>query len=178
MLHAIVTPNVGRPVVHHFQEGAAVWGQEITPSIAHIVQLEKELPIGYSRVAPGIVFEIVTGAVFMPHVIDSKHFRFHADMAAFHQAGGALGSELSAVLSCDVGADCMLKLWGNIASERSNTVSRVEPNDRGMTLPVSFRVTFWEIARFPAPRMRYTDALKGDRIQSLEAKVALSMCSQ
>lgn len=36
MLHSVVCPSRGHAIVNHFGEGAAVWGQVITPSIAPV----------------------------------------------------------------------------------------------------------------------------------------------
>lgn len=178
MLHAIATPNVGRPIVHHLQDGAAVWGQRITPSVAHIIQIQKELAIGYSRVAPGIVFECVAGTVLMPHVIDPSRLRLHADAAVFRRACGGCASSIDAVLHCDVGVNCRLKLWGAvIAAEIAASVS-LQSGDCSITLPVVFTVTFWEIAHSSQSQMSGVDTEKDERINLLESKVALSMCSQ
>lgn len=178
MLHAIATPNVGRYIVHHLQEGAAVWGQRITPSVAHIIQIHKELGIGYSRVAPGIVFESVTGTVLMPHVIDQSRLRLHADAAVFRRARGGCAGNIDAVLHCDVGVDCRLKLWGTVTAEETAVVVSAQTGDCGITVPVAFTVTFWEIAHSLQSQMQGVDTEKDQRIKVLESRVAMSMCSQ
>ncbi|MGO8550108.1 hypothetical protein ACC732_36535, partial [Rhizobium ruizarguesonis] len=71
-------------------EGAAVWGQAITPSIAHLVQVHRELSIDYAQIRPGIVFETVPSIAMLPHVIDTSTFRIHVDAAVFRHTASAI----------------------------------------------------------------------------------------
>jgi hypothetical protein len=181
MQHSIVCPNIGHSIVHHFGEGATVWGQAITPSIAHLVQAHRELSINYSRIRPGIVFESVSSVAKLPHILDTSAFRIHAEASFFRQSAGRPAAAIEAVIHCDVGGECTLKLWGRVTAEDSATQDQPARNDRGGTLPVIFTVTFWEISRDADPRMQNMinqSAEKDRKIKELEAKVALAMCSQ
>lgn len=184
MLQTIACPNVGHSIVHHFGEGAAVWGQAITPSIAHLVQAHRELAIDYSRVRPGIVFEIDKGIATLPHVIDASTFRLHAEASAFRHAAGRPGAVVEAVITCDVGAECTLKLWGRVMTEdpaQGWELSRHVDREDAATIPVIFAVSFWEVSRATDARIEQMireSAEKDRKIRELESKVALSMSSQ
>lgn len=182
MLHSIVAPNMGHPVVHHFGEGAAVWGQAVTPSVAHLVQTCRDIAIDYSRVGPGIVFEVVSGPATLPHVVDASTFRFHAEATAFRTAAGRPNSTIDVVLRCEVGDECSMKLWGRVSAENPALLwDRPFRRGQGITIPVLFTLSFWEISRTPDARMHrlIKDATEKDRrIRELEAQVALSMCAQ
>lgn len=184
MLQTVVCPNIGHSIVHCFDEGAAVWGQTITPSIAHLVQSHREVAIDYSRVRPGIVFEINRGVVMLPHVTGSSSFRFHAEATAFRHAVGRPAGTVDAVIHCDAGADCALKLWGRVTAEdlaqQWRTSARTDRNIVA-TIPVVFAVTFWEISRALDTRidqLMRESAERDRRIRELESKVALAMCAQ
>jgi hypothetical protein len=181
MQHSIVCPNIGHSIVHHFGDGAAVWGRAITPSIAHLVQAHRELSINYSRIRPGIVFESVSSVAKLPHVLDSSTFRIHAEASFFRQTAGRPAAVIEAVIHCDVGGECTLKLWGRVTADGPAPQDQPARNDRGCTLPVIFTVTFWEISRDADPRMQdmiNQSAEKDRKIRELEAIVALAMCSQ
>jgi hypothetical protein len=182
MLHSIVAPNVGHPIVHHFGEGAAVWGQAITPSVAHLVQGHREIVIDYSLVGPGIVFAVSSSVAMLPHILDTATFRLHADAAAFRHAANRPDASVDAVVRCEVGDDCVLKLWGRATAEDAILPwNQTVRTDRDATVPVLFKVSFWEISRLADARMRsmIKDAAEKDtRICELEARVALSACSQ
>ena len=181
MQHSIVCPNIGHSIVHHFGERAAVWGQAITPSIAHVVQANQELSIDYSRIRPGIVFESVSSIAKLPHVLDTSTFRIHAEASFFRQAAGRPAAVMDAVIQCDLGGDCTLKLWGRVAVEDPASNDQLSRNDRGATLPVIFTLAFWEISRAADTRMQNMlkeSAEKDLKIRELEAEVALAMCSQ
>lgn len=181
MQHSIVCPNIGHSIVHHFGEGATVWGQAITPSVAHLVQSHRELSINYSRIRPGIVFESVASVAKLPHVLDASAFRIHAESSFFRQTAGRPAGAIEAVIKCDVGGECTLKLWGRVTVEGSAWQDQPARNDRGSTLPVIFTVTFWEISREAGSQMQdliNQSAKKDRKIHELEAKVALAMCSQ
>ncbi|MBB3166292.1 hypothetical protein FHS25_006809 [Rhizobium laguerreae] len=182
MQHSVVCPNIGHSIVHHFGEGAAVWGQAITPSIAHLVQGHRELAIDYAQIRPGIVFETVPSIAMLPHVIDISTFRIHVDTAVFRHTAGRSGAAIEAILRCDAGAECSLKLWGRVVVEDGASLpDQLSRADRSSTLPVLFTVAFWEISRASDARMRSmarVSAEKDGRIQELEMKLALTMCSQ
>ncbi|MBY5865354.1 hypothetical protein [Rhizobium leguminosarum] len=180
MLQSITCPNIGHDIVHHFGEGAAVWGQTITPSIAHLVQAQRELAIDYSRIRPGIVFETVSSVAMLPHVIDGSTFRAHVESTAFRRTVVRREAAVEAFIRCDAGAECTLKLWGRVASQRSDHLLATDDKDAA-TVPVIFTVAFWEISRAPDTRMEQMirEASEKDRkIRELEGKAALSMCSQ
>ncbi|WP_107676102.1 hypothetical protein [Agrobacterium sp. LAD9] len=184
MLQSITCPNIGHAIVHHFGEGAAVWGQTITPSIAHLVQAQRELAIDYSRIRPGIVFETVSSVAMLPHVIDGSTFRVHVESTAFHRTVGRRDAAVEAFVRCDAGAESTLKLWGRVATEspsqQSDQLATID--DKAVaTVPVIFTVTLWEISRAPDARMEQMIreiSEKDRKIRELEGKVALSMCSQ
>lgn len=184
MLQTVVCPNIGHSIVHHFGEGAAVWGQAITPSIAHLVQAHSEVAIDYSRVRPGIIFEINRGIAKLPHVISSSTFRLHAEAAAFRHATGRQEAAVDVVVHCEVGANCTLKLWGRVTAEDPaqhwGAPGRAH-HDTAATIPVIFVVTFWEICRALDTRVDQLvreSAEKDRRIGELESKLALAMCAQ
>ncbi|NKK82270.1 hypothetical protein [Rhizobium leguminosarum] len=184
MLQSITCPNIGHAIVHHFGEGAAVWGQTITPSVAHLVQAQRELAIDYSRIRPGIVFETVSSVAMLPHVIDGSTFRVYVESTAFRRTVVRREAALEAFIRCDAGAECTLKLWGRVATEspsqQSDHLTAID-HKVAATLPVIFTVTFWEISRAPDARMEQMlkEVSEKDRkIRELEAKVALSMCPQ
>lgn len=184
MLQSITCPNIGHAIVHHFGEGAAVWGRAITPSIAHLVQFHRELAIDYSRIRPGIVFETVSSVAMLPHVIDGSTFRFHVESTAFRRAAGRCEAAMEASIRCDAGVDCTLKLWGYVAaespSEQSERPATIDEKAFA-TVSVIFTVAFWEISRAPSTRMEQMikEASEKDRrIRELELKAAFSMCSQ
>ncbi|PKA39926.1 hypothetical protein N2599_29290 (plasmid) [Rhizobium sullae] len=184
MLQSITCPNIGHAIVHHFGEGAAVWGQAITPSIAHLVQAHRELAIDYSRIRPGIVFETVSSVAMLPHVIDGSTFRIHVESTAFRRTVVRREAAVEAFVRCDTGAGCTLKLWGRVATEspsqQSDQLAAIDDRTAA-TVPVIFTVTFWEISRAPDARMEQMikEVSEKDRkIRELELKVALSMCSQ
>ncbi|SCB49886.1 hypothetical protein GA0061101_13160 [Rhizobium lusitanum] len=182
MQHSVVCPSIGHSIVHHFGEGAAVWGQAITPSIAHLVQVHRELAIDYSQIRPGIVFDTVPSIAMLPHVIDTSTFRLHADAAVFRHTAGRSGTAMEAVLRCDAGGECSLKLWGRVVAEDGvQQPDQLSPTGGGSTLPVLFTVAFWEISRATDARMQsmITESAEKDRkIRELEATIALAMCSQ
>lgn len=184
MLQTIVCPNVGHSIIHHFGEGAGVWGQAITPSVAYLVQRHRELAIEYLRVRPGIVFEIDKSLALSPHVIDSSAFRLHVETVAFRHATGRSGLAIDAMIGIDIGADCSLKLWGRVsmeaAAQGSESLTGAD-DEAGRTIPIIFTVTFWEIARATDARLREMErvsAEKDRKIRELESKVAMSNCSQ
>jgi hypothetical protein len=183
MLQSITCPNTGQAVVGHFGKSAAVWGRTITPSIAHLVQTQRELAIDYSRIHSGIVLENASSVAMLPHVIDESTFRIHAESMAFHPFV-ATREAAEAFVSCDAGAECTLKLWGCVATEsplqQSNQLADIY-DKTATTIPVIFTVTFWEISRSADIRMEQMireGAEKDCKIRELELKVALSMCSQ
>jgi len=181
MLHSVVCPSMGHSIIHHFGEGAAVWGQMITPSIAHLIQSHRELPIDFSRVRPGIVFEVETGAAMLPHVIDASTLRLHVGTAAFRHAAGRADATVEAVARIDVGGDCTLKVWGRATAEEPSRQKQSRTRDLTSTTPIIFNVTFWEISRANDARfdqLLCESAEKDREIQQLRAKVALAMCSQ
>lgn len=182
MLNSVVTPNRGHPVVHHFAAGAAVWGQKITPSIAHLVQSQRRIAIDYERVAPGIVFQVVSGQVMIPHVVDQSTFRFHADAATLRHAMSSPEATPDAVLRCEVGDACALRLWGRVAMQEQAPQWEHQSHDgSAMTVPIIFTVTFWEISRSSEAQIRNLTreaAEKDSVIRELSGKVALAMCSQ
>ena len=182
MQHSVVCPNIGHSIVHHFREGAAVWGQAITPSIAHLVQARSELALDYSRIRPGIVFETVPSIAVLPHVINASTFRIHADANVFRHIAGHSGAAIEATLHCDAGAECLLKLWGRVEAEDGDARQDRLPNGNGnATVAVLFTVSFWEISRAAGPRMQTMireSENKDRKIRELELKVALAVCSQ
>jgi hypothetical protein len=182
MLNSVVTPNRGHPVVYYFASGAAVWGQAITPSIAHLVQTQRWIAIDYARIAPGIVFQIVSGQVMTPHVIDQSTFRLHADAATLRQAMSSPEATPDAVLRCEVGDACALKLWGRVSKDEQAPPWDPQSHDgAAMTVPIIFTVTFWEIAPSSEAQIRNLtrEVAEKDRlIRELTGKVALAMCSQ
>lgn len=181
MLHSVVCPNMGHAIVHHFGEGAAVWGQVITPSIAHLLQSESELPIDFSRVRPGIVFEVETAGALLPHVIDASTLRVHVGTTAYRHAAGRADATVEAVVRIDVGSECTLKVWGRATAENPAPQEPAGLRESAPTTPVIFKVTFWEISRANDARfdqlVRET-AEKDREIRDLRAQVALAMCSQ
>ncbi|MGV1761715.1 hypothetical protein ACQZ6F_32130 [Rhizobium sp. A22-96] len=184
MLQTVVCPNIGHSIIHHFDEGAAVWGQAITPSIAHLVQVHHEVAIDYTRVRPGIVFEVNRGVAMLPHVTGPSTFRLHAEAAAFRHAVGRPSTAVDVVVHCEVSAGCALKLWGRVTAEdpaqKWGTPGRAD-RDTTATIPVIFAVTFWEISRAVDTRLDQLmreAAEKDRRIGELESKVALAMCAQ
>jgi hypothetical protein len=182
MLQSIVAPNKGHPIVHHFREGASVWGQSVTASVAHLVQSCREVTIDYSRVGPGIVFEVISGSAKLPHIIGASNFRFHAEASAFRHAASRSNPTVDAVLHVNASDECVLKLWGRVSVEDSASAwDNSVLHGQNRTIPVLFAVTFWEISRAPDDRshLRARNATEIDRrIHELEAAVALSMCSQ
>lgn len=181
MLHSIVCPSMGHSIIHHFGEGAAVWGQVITPSIAHLIQSQRELPIDFSRVRPGIVFEAETGVAMLPHVIDVSALRLHVGVATFRHAAGRSGAAIDAVVRVDVGGDCTLKVWGRATAEDPLRQEQFGARDTASAIPVIFNVTFWEISRASdnsSDELRRSSAEKDREIQRLRSQVALAMCSQ
>lgn len=184
MLQTVVCPNIGHSIVHHFDEGAAVWGQAITPSIAHLVQAHHEVAIDYTRVRPGIVFEVNRGVAMLPHVTGPSTFRLHAEATAFRNATGRLATPVDVVVHCEVSAGCMLKLWGRVTAEdpaQQWGASGRAHHNIAATIPVMFTVTFWEISRAVdtrVDRLMRESAEKDRRIEELESKLALAMCAQ
>ena len=181
MLYSIVCPSMGHSIIHHFGEGAAVWGQVITPSIAHLIQSRRELPIDFSRVRPGIVFEVETGVAMLPDVIDASALRLHVGAAAFCHAAGWSGAAVEALARVDIGGDCTLKVWGRATAE--NPLQQDQFRIRGVasTTPIIFTVTFWEISRASDStfdQLRRESADKDREIKQLRSQVALAMCSQ
>lgn len=181
MLHSVVCPSVGHAIVHHFGEGAAVWGQVITPSIAHLLQSERDFPIDFSRVRPGIVFEVETARALLPHVIDASTLRVHVGTTAYRHAAGRADGTVEAVVRIDVGGDCTLKVWGRATAENPAPQEPASISNPASTTPIVFKVTFWEISRANDARfdqlLRET-AEKDREIRELRAQVALAMCSQ
>ncbi|RKD35940.1 hypothetical protein BJ928_12719 [Rhizobium sp. WW_1] len=184
MLHAIVCPNVGHAIVHHFGAGAAVWGQSITPSVAHLLRERHELEIDYSRIRPGIVFEAVRGLVTSPSVSNASTIRLRAEAPAFRHAVGRPHTPIESMLHCDLGIDSALRLWGSVKADDQPQAAQ-QPGgancDSATTLPIVFTVTFWEIRRSGdarIDRLMSEAAEKDRRIRELEAKVALAMCAQ
>ncbi|MDL2409118.1 hypothetical protein PY650_26475 [Rhizobium calliandrae] len=181
MLHSIVCPSMGHSIIHHFAEGAAVWGQVITPSVAHLIQSQRELPIDFSRVRPGIVFEAETGVAMLPHVIDATALRLHVGADAFFHAAGRSGAAIEAVARIVVGGDCTLKVWGRATAEDPLRQKQLRARDKASTIPVIFNVTFWEISRASDgsfDQLRRASAEKDREIHRLRSQVALAMCSQ
>jgi len=181
MLHSVVCPSMGHAIVHHFGEGAAVWGQVITPSIAHLLQSERELPIDFSRVRPGIVFEVETAGAMLPHVIDASTLRVHVGTTAYRHAAGRADVPVEAVIRVDVGGDCMLKVWGRATAANPSPQEPAGIPNSASTTPIVFKVTFWEISRLIDARVDQLlrDSADKDReIQQLRTQVALAMCSQ
>lgn len=181
MLHSVVCPSIGHAIVHHFGEGAAVWGQLVTPSIAHLLQSERELTINFSRVRPGIVFEVETAGALLPHVIDASTLRVHVRTTAYRYAAGRAAAAVEAVVRIDVGGDCMLKIWGRATVENPSPQEPASISEAASTTPIIFKVTFWEISR--ANDARFDQLLrqsveKDREIQQLRAQIALAMCSQ
>jgi len=171
---------MGHSIVHHFREGAAVWGQVITPSVAHLIQSHRELPIDFSRIRPGIVFEVETGFGMLPHVIDASTLRLHVGAAAFRHAAGRPEATVEAVTRLDVGGECSLKVWGRATAEEPLRRDPSGSHNLASTVPVIFTVTFWEISRASDARfdqLLRESAEKDGEIQQLRAKVALAMCS-
>jgi hypothetical protein len=172
---------MGHSITHHFAEGAAVWGQVITPSIAHLIQSQRELPIDFSRVRPGIVFEAETGVAMLPHVIDASALRLHVGTTAFRHAAGRSSAAIDAVVRIDVGGDCTLKVWGRATAEDPLRLEQFGARDAASTIPVIFNLTFWEISRASDSsfdELRRDSADKDREIQRLRSQVALAMCSQ
>jgi len=181
MLHSIVCPSMGHSIIHHFGEGAAVWGQVITPSIAHLIQSQRELSVDFSRVRPGIVFEAETGIAMLPHVIDASALRLHVGAVAFRHAAGRSSAAIDAVVRIDVGGDCTLKVWGRATAEDQLRLEQFGARDAASTIPVIFNLTFWEISRASDSsfdELRRDSADKDREIQQLRSQVALAMCSQ
>lgn len=181
MLHSIVYPSMGPFIMHHFGKGAAVWGQVITPSIAHLIQYHRELPIDFSRIRPGIVFEVETGTAMLPHVIDVSTLRLHVGAATFRQAVGRAGASVDAVVRIDVGGDCALKVWGKATAEKLSPPEQSRSHDPASTTPTVFNVTFWEISRANDARFDQLlrESVEKDReIERLRGQMALAMCSQ
>ncbi|TXH85548.1 MAG: hypothetical protein E6Q77_00100 [Rhizobium sp.] len=182
MLQTIVAPNAGHPVVYNLAEGASVWGHVITPSIAHLIQLDREIAVDYSRVGAGVAFQSVSGTAMLPHVVDEKTVRLQAETTAFRDAAGNPQTGTDSILHVRASDDCTLKLWGQVAPEdpllRGDHPIRA---DQGETIPVTFTLSFWEISRMPDARMTallHAAAEKDRKIGKLEAQVALAMCSQ
>lgn len=181
MLHSVVCPSMGHAIVHHFGDGAAVWGQVITPSIAHLLQSESELPIDFSRVRPGIVFEVERAGALLPHVIDVSTLRVHVGTTAFRHAAGRADATVEAVIRVDIDGDCTLKVWGRATAESPAPQEPAGLREPASTTPVVFKVTFWEISRANDARFDQLllEAAEKDReIQELRAQVALAMSSQ
>ncbi|MCX8279267.1 hypothetical protein OSJ77_03640 [Phyllobacterium sp. 0TCS1.6C] len=178
MLQSAISPNIGHAIVHHFGEGAAVWGRALTPSIAHAIQGSRTLTIDYSLVHPDTAFETVSSGAMLPHVINDSKFRVHVESSAFRRCAGRHGALTEALVRCDAGAECILKLWGTVVAESSPQQSDDEFAD---TVPVIFAVTFWEISLARDLRMEQMLMELSERdkkIRELELKVALSMCSE
>ncbi|TCR79578.1 hypothetical protein [Rhizobium sp. BK376] len=181
MLHSIVCPSMGHSIIHPFAEGAAVWGQVITPSIAHLIQSQRELPIDFSRVRPGIVFEVETGVAMLPHVIDASTLRLHVETSAFRHGTARPDASVEAVVRIDVGGDCTLKVWGKARAEEPTQREQSRNRNLTSTTPVILAITFWEISRAPDARFDHLlrESAKNDReIRQLRSQVALAMCSQ
>lgn len=182
MLQTIIAPNAGHPVVHHLAEGASVWGQAITASIAHLIQLSHEIDIDYSRIGAGVVFQRVSGIAMLPHVLGEKAVRLQVETTAFRKATGSPRTGIDAVAHIRIGDGCTLKLWGHIALEDpSLRLDHPLRYDRGMTTPAIFTLSFWEVSRTSDTRMSmpvHEMADKNRKIRELEAMVALAMCSQ
>jgi hypothetical protein len=184
MLQTVVCPNIGHSIVHHFDEGAAVWGQAITPSIAHLVQAHREVAIDYTRTRPGIVFEVNRGVAMLPHVTGPSTFRLHAEAAAFRHAAGRPATAVEVAVHCEVSAGCALKLWGRVTAEDPAQhwgASGRPHHNIAATIPVIFVVTFWEISRAAdtcVDQLMRETAEKDRRIEELESKIALVMCAQ
>ena len=181
MLHSVVCPSMGHAIVHHFGDGAAVWGQVITPSIAHLLQSERNFPIDFSRVRPGIVFEVETARALLPHVIDASTLRVHAGTTAYRRAAGRADATVEAVIRVDVGGDCTLKVWGRATAESPAPQETASISNPASTTPMIFKVTFWEISRANDARfdqLLRESAEKDREIRELRAQVALAMCSQ
>jgi hypothetical protein len=181
MLHSVVCPSMGHAIIHHFGEGAAVWGQVITPSIAHLLQSERELRIDFSQVRPGIVFEVETAGALLPHVIDASTLRVHVGTTAYRHAAGRADATVEAVVRIDVGGDCTLKVWGRAMAENPSPQEPASIHNPASTTPMIFKVTFWEISRANDARfdqLLRESAEKDREIQRLRAQVALAMCSQ
>ncbi|MCY1666685.1 hypothetical protein [Rhizobium sp. SL86] len=181
MLHSIACPGMGPEIVHHFAEGAAVWGQVITPSIAHLIQSHRALPIDFSRVRPGIVFEIETSTATLPHVIDASTMRMQMAASAFRHAAGRADATVDAVARIDLGGDCTLKVWGRVTAETQCSPEQTCNRDLPSTTSIIFKVTFWEIAR--ASDLRRDQLLreaaeKDLEIQKLRTQAVLARCSQ
>jgi hypothetical protein len=183
VLHSFACPDIGHSIAHHFGEGAAVWGQTLTPSIAHLLQAHNELTIDYARVGPGIVFSADKGSVMLPYVLDTASFRLHAETSAFRHAAGHPSATVEAAIAFDVGAGCTLKIWGRVAMEASarDWKPASMTNESTHTVPVIFALAFWEISKGADARMAQIireSAEKDRKIRELESRVALAMCSQ
>lgn len=181
MMHSIVCPSMGHAIVHHFGEGAAAWGQVITPSIAHLVQSQREIPIYFSRVRPGIVFEVETGIAMLPHVMDASTLRLHIGTTAFRHATGRPDATVETFIRLNVDSDCTLKFWGRASAEGPTGQEPSGKPEMASTVPVVFSVTFWEISRADDARfdqLQRESTAKDQEIQQLRAQVVLAMCSQ
>ncbi|MFK0166583.1 hypothetical protein [Rhizobium sp. NPDC090279] len=182
MLHTIIAPNAGHPVVHHIGEGASVWGHAITASIAHLIQLNHEIELDYSLIGAGVVFQRTSGAAMLPHVLGENAVRLQVEKATFRRAAGNPQIGTGAIACVSIGDSCILKLWGHIAVDDSSMRwDHPMGSDRGITVPAIFTVSFWEVSRTAETRLstllRET-AEKDRRIRDLEAIVALTVCSQ
>ncbi len=181
MLHSVVCPSMGHAIVHHFGEGAAVWGQVITPSVAHLIQSQRELPIDLSQVRPGIVFEVERAGALLPHVIDASTLRVHVGTTAFRRAAGRANATVEAVARIDVGGGCTLKVWGKATANEPSRQEQSRSYDPAYTTPIIFTVTFWEISRANGDRFDQLlrESAEKDRvIRELQTQVALARCSQ
>ena len=184
MMHALIAPNLGHPVVHHFGDGASVWGSAITPTVSHVVQNKGAVALEYTGIRPGIVFDAVSLPLSSLHVEDTSTIRLEADMAALRRAGLTEKLPLAALICIETENGCLLKMWGDLIAESSLASDRksVASKDSTALALVPFKVTFWEISGFTRDastvELRRLVAEKDRRIRELEAKVALANCSQ
>jgi len=182
MLHSVVCPSAGHAIVHHFGEGAAVWGQLITPSIAHLLQSERELEIDFSLVRPGIVFEVERAGAFLSHIIDASTLRVDVGPSAYrHAAAGRASGTIEAVVHIEVGGDCILKVWGKATADNPTPQKLASIREPASATSVTFNITFWEISRRKDARsdqLQRELVQKDGEIQELRAQVSLAMSSQ
>lgn len=149
-----------RQVVPLFEAGASPWGQRLSRSLAHFIDVGRSLSI----ICPDAGRQEAAGSGTLPHVLDPSTIRLHVDVALSLALRRTSDRSMGAILRCDIGEGCHLTIWGRLLLEMPPSERTLSA--RGMTAPAVFMLEFWEVSREKA------------RIRALETQAALSRCSQ
>ena len=143
-----------------FEEGRSPWGQRLSPSLAHFIEIRRSLSIAF----PNAGLQHAAGLGTLPHVLDPTSIRLHVDAALSLAMRRMQERSVGAILRCDIGDGCDLTAWGRLLLE--TPLNGRDPSARGATAPAVFTLEFWEVSREAARR------------RALETQAALSRCAQ